>query len=133
MLRTIALLAALAPAAHAQDAPSLSVELNALDDVEEACRMVFVAENGMAIDVTALVLEAVAFDASGGVAQISLFDFGELPAGLPRVRQFDLAGRACDDVGSILINGVQTCELGSTEAAECPLSVSSRTDVEVLG
>ncbi|WP_235962688.1 hypothetical protein [Jannaschia marina] len=117
------------PGAAEETAPAVAVELNALDPVDGACRLVFVARNGLGSDITALVLETVAFDAEGGVSQIALFDFADLPAGRPRVRQFDIAGTSCEAVGSLLVNGVQTCE----GAEACPLSVSSRTDVELLG
>lgn len=118
-----------APALAEEAVPAISVELNALDPVEGACRLVFVARNGLEADVASLILEAVAFDPEGGVARISLFDFGELPAGRIRVRQFDLPKLSCDGVGSLLINGVQTCE----GVEDCPLAVSSRTEVELLG
>jgi hypothetical protein len=111
--------------------PGLSIELNALDQTGGACRLVFVARNGLAADVDGLVIEAVAFDAGGGVARIALFDFAQLPAGLPRVRQFDLPEMACDSIGSVLVNGVQSCA-GPADCAES-LTFSSRTDVELLG
>lgn len=115
----------------AQEMPAgLSIELNALDQVDGACRLVFVARNATDADIDALVLETVAFDAEGGVTGISLFDFATLPADLPRVRQFDLPGTACDEIGSLLVNGVQACEGGACDA---PLSVGSRTGVEFLG
>ncbi len=124
-------LAMVAPtAAISQDTASeLTIELNALDPVESACRLVFVAHNGFETDITSLILEAVAFDTAGGVAQISLFDFADLPSERSRVRQFDLPGQSCDAIGSLLINGVQTCE----GVEDCAVSVSSRTDVELLG
>ncbi len=123
----------LASPALAQDAeePKLTIELNALNQTEGACRLLFVARNGLAADVTSLVLEAVAFDASGSVNRIALFDFSSLPTGTPRVRQFDLPDLACSDIGSLLVNGVQSCE-GPADCSAA-LSVSSRTDVELLG
>lgn len=129
---TAILLATPATAQDVTPAPAISVELNALDAVDGACRLVFVARNGLEADVSSLILEAVAFDADGGVAQISLFDFADLPAGLPRVRQFDLPGLSCNAIGSLLVNGVQSCDAGGADCAGS-LTVSSRTDVELLG
>jgi len=133
MIRPLLMSLLLASPAMAQDAvpAALSIELNALDQIEGACRLVFVARNGLAVDVGGLVIEAVAFDTSGGVARIALFDFGQLPMGVPRVRQFDLPQMACDSIGSLLVNGVQSCE-GPAECA-ASLTVSSRTKVELLG
>ncbi|WP_371156434.1 hypothetical protein [Jannaschia sp. 2305UL9-9] len=111
--------------------PSLSISLDSLTQIEGTCRLTFVAENGTGSDIGQLVLEAVAFGSDGGVARLSLFDFRELPAGVPRVRQFDLPQMACGDVGSMLVNGVQTCE-GTADCADA-LTVSSRADIELLG
>jgi len=110
---------------------TLSIELNALEQTGDACRLVFVARNGLAQDIAGLVIEAVAFDAAGGVARIALFDFAQLPAGVPRVRQFDLPQIPCDSIGSLLVNGVLSCE--GPAACAAALTFSSRTDVELLG
>lgn len=110
--------------------PTLGIELNALEQVQNACRLVFVARNGMGADIDGLVLEAVTFDATGGVMQISLFDFATVPAGKTRVRQFDLPDVACEAVGSILVNGIRSCE-GPADCATA-LTVSSRTPVDLL-
>ncbi|KIT17567.1 hypothetical protein [Jannaschia aquimarina] len=126
----LVLSAAASPAARAQEAPaSLSIELNALDQIENACRMIFVVRNGLGTDVDSLVVEAVAFDAEDAVARISLLDFAAVPASLSRVRQFDLPALSCDEVDRLMVNGVQTCE--GVEA--CPLTVTSRTTVDILG
>ncbi|MEM8848826.1 MAG: hypothetical protein AAGE03_02210 [Pseudomonadota bacterium] len=110
----------------ASGAPSLAITLDSLAQVDGACRLTFVARNGLAADAEALVVEAVAFNADGGVARIALFDFGGLPADRTRVRQFDLGEMACDAVGAVLVNGVQSCE-GPADCAQA-LSVSSRAD-----
>ena len=144
MVRTALMLAALlaGPAfaqTGSQDDPvpakaagegDLSIGLDSLVPAGEACRLTFVARNGLGDDVRP-VLEAVAFDAEGAVALITLFDFGELPEGRTRVRQFDLPGIACGSVASILVNGVQSC--GPAEGCEAALAVSSRAEgVEVM-
>lgn len=131
-----ALLALLAPPLSAQEVGTnsdgpLSLTLDAASQVEGACRLTFVARNQADTDIGSLVIEAVAFDADGGVARIALFDFGALPARVPRVRQFDLPDMRCDKIESVLVNGVQTCEGGA--ACDTPPLVSSRADVELLG
>ncbi|MCT4553233.1 MAG: hypothetical protein N4A53_00945 [Pelagimonas sp.] len=129
-----------ASAACAQDsvAGRLSLQLNAVDPVENACRLSFVAVNGLAGDLTSVVFEAVLFDRSGQVDRLTLLDFAALPQGRPRVRQFLVPQLACDNLGQVLINGTQRCELaGGAEGAEggCArgLSLSSRLAVEVIG
>lgn len=126
----LVLAAAATPSGSMAQEQGLSFELDSLEQVETACRLSFVARNGFDDDLDALILEAVAFNTDAGIAQISLLDFGALPSGSPRVRQFDLAETACDEIGSVLINGVQRCEgAGDCEAA---MSVSSRAGVELM-
>ena len=113
----------------------LSLTLDGLSSVDGACRVTFVARNGLTADVASLVVEAVAFGSEGAVARIALFDFGALPVDRSRVRQFDLPGTACEAVGIMLVNGVQSCQGEGLDADRCAsaISVSSRADVELLG
>ncbi|MBE1284157.1 MAG: hypothetical protein GJ676_12675 [Rhodobacteraceae bacterium] len=120
----------------ATEAPTeLSVELNALQDTQGACRLSFVARNTTGTSIDKAVFETVIFDASGSVVSLSLFDFRDLPADRPRVRQFDLPNRSCDSVGQVLINGANTCTVAGEHSDLCQqtLSLSSRISVELLG
>ncbi|MCL6284227.1 hypothetical protein M3P21_11885 [Ruegeria sp. 2012CJ41-6] len=127
----------LAVLAQSADGPAsrLSVELNAVQDVGEACRLSFLVENLTGTTIDEAVLETVIFDTAGGVVTLSLFDFRDLPVGRPRVRQFDLPGMACNAVGRALINGSSSCIVNGAESGVCQeaLSLSSRVDVELLG
>ncbi len=133
--RFAAILAALffASVGTAQEAPepSLTVELNRIDQIEGACRLTFMVENAMGRDLDALAVEVVLFDPQGVVERLTLFEFGALPAGVPRVRQFDVPGLSCDGLGRVLVNGVAECP-GDLPCAAA-LEPSSRTDVEVIG
>ncbi|MEM9248389.1 MAG: hypothetical protein AAGB05_06785 [Pseudomonadota bacterium] len=114
---------------------ALALTLDGIAQTEAACRLTFVARNGLAADVASLVVEAVAFSPDGGVERIALFDFSALPVDRLRVRQFDLPGTACAAVGSMLVNGVQRCEGDGLDPDACAaaITVSSRADVELLG
>ena len=59
------------------------------------------------------------FDTSGQVDRLTLFDFGTLPAGRPRVRQFTVSGITCEGLGQILINGAHTCDAASLDDNAC--------------
>jgi hypothetical protein len=137
--RLLLLLAAAGSPAYAQSGEGatsrLPIELNAAQDVEGACRLTFVARNGAETTIDKAVFETVIFDTSGAVARLSLFDFRSLPAGRPRVRQFDLPEMGCDAIGQVLINGVSTCLVDGTESDICVtgLSLSSRVPMELLG
>lgn len=126
------------PAFGQEDAANrLSIELNAIETQDDACRMSFVVLNGHEADLTNAVFEAVLFDAKGAVNRMTLFDFGALPAQRTRVRQFVVPQMPCETLGRVLINGTQTCEAEATEAGKdlCSdgLTLTSRVDVEVMG
>ncbi|WP_238368642.1 hypothetical protein [Mesobacterium pallidum] len=130
----LVLAASLAAPALAET-PHVSIELNALDPVEGACQLSFVVSNGHQADIDQSVYEAVLFDTEGRVDRLTLFDFGALPAGRPRVRQFVVPALDCAALGRVLINGAETCTGSDLPAGACTtgLALSSRTDVEVMG
>ncbi|WP_093120597.1 hypothetical protein [Salinihabitans flavidus] len=130
----LACLSGQAPADTAQGA-HVSIELNALEPIEDACRISFLVQNGHDTDIEQAVYEAVLFDTEGRVDRLTLFDFGALPAARPRVRQFLVPGLSCADLGRLLINGVETCTGDGIPADACTdgLELQSRADVEVLG
>lgn len=128
----------MAPAqSNAQEAPTsgLSIELNAVSSTDAGCRLVFLARNALDVDLHGLVLEAVLFSPTGSVDQLTLLDFQTLPMGRPRVRQFDMPGGGCAQIGSVLINGIATCDAGDLSVDQCmsALRLSSRTEIEVMG
>lgn len=121
-----------APDAFAQEtAGRLSLELNRIDPLEGSCRLTFVAENALGADLDSLALETVLIDTEGLVERLTLFEFGALPDGVPRVRLFDIPGLACGDLARVLINGVSVCGA----AADCAgaLDLSTRAGVELIG
>jgi len=127
---------ALGPAV-AQDAQgaNVSIELNALDAVDNGCRMSFLVQNGHATAIDQAVYDAVLFDTQGRVDRMTLFDFGALPSARPRVRQFLVPDLACDALGRVLINGADRCAGEGVPQTACTtdLDLRSRTDVEVSG
>lgn len=130
----LALACAVRPAIAQEPQPVLSLELNGQTAAEAGCMLTFVVRNGHAQDIDRLVLETVLFDGTGEVDRLTLFDFGAVPPGLPRVRQFQVDGMACDDIGQVLINGASTCSVGGSDSTICgTLTVQSRTDTELLG
>ncbi|MET4130482.1 hypothetical protein [Roseovarius sp. MBR-6] len=126
----------LAQASDNAPPPQLDLRLNTVSGTEKgSCRLTFVIRNGLDSDIEKLVSEAVLFDVAGHVTRMTLFDFGALPEGRPRVRQFDLAGLTCDGLGAVLINGIGTCEGAGLSPAACldGLRLSNDTEIEVSG
>lgn len=133
---TLILALAAAPALAQENAGSrVTIELNAVETVEEGCRKSFVVQNGHDADIDSAVYEAVLFDAEGRVERLTLFDFGTLPAARPRVRQFVIPGTECAGFSRLLINGAETCSGEGLPDGACTeeLRLESRTDLEVLG
>lgn len=130
------LVAAIAGAAQAEEpAKAVSIELNAVKPADGGCTLTFLAVNGHASQIGKAVYETVLFDTSGQVDRLTLFDFGTLPAGRPRVRQFTVPGIACDGLGQVLINGAHTCDAAELDEDACDagLILDSRTAIEVIG
>lgn len=111
------------------------MELNALQQIEESCRIVFLAENRLGADLEALAYETVLIGTDGVVDRLTLFDFQALPEGRKRVRQFDLDNAKCGAIGSVLINGAASCSGSGLSGDECidRLRVTSKTAVELAG
>ena len=137
LLRKLTLIAMtfLPTAAFTQDANGLSIELNAADTVGESCRLTFVLSNRLEQDIDKLVAETVLFSDKGGVVLLTLFDFATLPAGRPRVRQFQVPETSCDRLGQVLINGVDTCTIDGAQSGACQtaLTLSSRAKIGLEG
>lgn len=116
-------------------AGKISVELNATETVDTACTLTFLVTNGLNVQIDKLIYETVLFNASGQVERLTLFDFGNLPSGRPRVRQFAVQQMTCDQLGRVLFNGANTCEGDGLADGICTSGFlpSSRTKVEVLG
>ncbi|GAB4353987.1 MAG: hypothetical protein Kow0026_12350 [Oricola sp.] len=116
-------------------APHLSLELNAMQQLEDTCRIVFLVENRLGADLDALSYETVLIDTDGVVDRLTLFDFRALPEGRARVRQFDLDNAQCSRIGRVLINGAAACKGEGLSGDECidKLTVSSKTATGMAG
>ena len=113
---------------------TLSLELNGLRQAGEACRVVFVAQNGLGGDLDELSLEIVAFDRQGIVSHLTIFDFAALPEGRPRVRRFELADTQCETIGRVLINGIAACKGAQLDGQACEtgLRLVNKTGIDFL-
>jgi hypothetical protein len=115
--------------AIAQDAPApvLSVELNtAADTAEGACRMTFVANNGLTAPLEATSFQFGVFDADGAVSRLIVMDFGALPVGKTKIVQFDIPKQTCAQISRIVVNDVAQCTTTGGVAVEgCLTSLST--------
>ena len=111
------------------------IELNTVKSNEGGCTLTFMVTNGHSHPIEKAVYETVLFDSAGQVDRLTLFDFGTLPAGRPRVRQFSVSSLACDELSRLLINGAHTCEAPDLADGACTagLILETRTGIEVIG
>lgn len=109
----------------------LNIELNAADTVGESCRLSFLLKNDAPTDIDAFVAETVLFSDTGQVALLTLFDFGTLPSGRPRVRQFQVPEISCDRLSTVLINGADTCEGVDHSTSRCAAALTLTTRVKI--
>lgn len=123
-----------APVATAQPAETISIQLNEAVTVEGACRLTFVIRNDLPGTVQELGLDLVMFDTSEGVSGYAAVDFGELPAGKTRVRQYDVFKGDCASIARVLLNDVRACEIGGGAATDCLplLRLSSRSGIDLI-
>ncbi|WP_306113434.1 MULTISPECIES: hypothetical protein [unclassified Roseovarius] len=114
---------------------NVSLELNATKSGEDSCTLTFMVINGHPEPIDKAVYETVLFDVGGQVDRLTLFDFGTLPPGRPRVRQFSVTGTTCEQLGQVLINGAHACAAPALSASACEtgLQLSTRTEIEVTG
>lgn len=109
---------------------SIAIELNKLEAHDSDCRAYFVIDNKNDNTYEALKLDLVLFRPDGVIGQRFAVELAPLKAKKRTVKLFDVAGTACDEVGSFLINDVMECKTASGDATDClqDISVSSRTD-----
>lgn len=121
---------ALAGAAAAQQAdapasPTLAVELNKLEDVDDICRAYFIVRNDTGAALTALELDTFLFDRDGIILQRLALPFGGAAAGRMRIVSFDLA-LGCETIGSLFVNDVLACESEASVDCAASLATTSR-------
>lgn len=123
----LAAFATLPAAAQDVAAPSLALELNALQPSDAGCRITFLATNGLAGAIDKATFEVALFGAGGGIDRLVSLDFKTLAKGKTKVLQFELSGLQCDAVSRVLVNDVSACEGEGVAAGDCLASLTTST------
>ncbi|MEM6464422.1 MAG: hypothetical protein AAF724_21175 [Pseudomonadota bacterium] len=118
--------------AQSEDQSKVSLELNNLTSSEAGCLATFMVKNGFDQPLEKVGYEIVLFDTEGLVERMMVLDFSPLSTGKTRVRQFDLPGTTCEQIGRVLVNDAAFCEGGNLPAQACleRLETSARPQVE---
>lgn len=108
------------------------LELNNASEVEGSCRLTYVATNNTGISLNKTSYEVAIFDAEGGVSNLLVLEFGQLPIAKTKVVQFDLKDQPCADISRIVVNNLAECESadGSHDFCLSALITSSRNDIQ---
>ncbi|CCV14438.1 hypothetical protein [Mesorhizobium sp. STM 4661] len=114
-------------AQQAAPAPSLTLELNAMQPSDKGCRLTFVVNNGLGADLAKAAFEIALFNEAGVVDRLTVLDFKELPAGKTKVTRFDLAGTDCTKLSRVLINSATECAGASVEPNACMRGLKTET------
>lgn len=124
-------MATAAPVFAQQAEPVLDVQLNALDQVDKACRMTFVVTNGLGASIGKAVFEIALFGKAGLVERLMVLDFRDLPRNRTRVRQFDVGAMECGALGRVLINDVAECTGEGVDKLACVDGLRATTSTAV--
>lgn len=121
------------PAAGAQDANSLNIELNKLEPIDKGCRAYVVIDNTSTADYEALKLDLFMFRTDGVIGRRFAIDVAPFKGSKRTVKLFDLAGSVCTEVGSFLINEVLECKAAGAQVPDClaRLAPTSRADAKL--
>jgi len=108
------------------------LELNNATEVDNSCRLTYVATNSTGIALTKTSYEVAIFDSEGRVANLLVLEFGQLPIAKTKVVQFDLKDSPCSNISRIVVNNLAECESaeGSHDFCLSALITSSRTDIQ---
>ncbi|GMQ76777.1 MAG: hypothetical protein BMS9Abin01_2072 [Gammaproteobacteria bacterium] len=128
----IALAAMLLPARAQTDA--LRIELNRLEQRGDGCRVHLVLENPGARVYTSYQLDLVIFAVDGVIARRLALETAPLRANKTAVKEFELTGLSCKQIGRILLNDVSACVSDAGDRDDCVTAtrVSSRASVSLV-
>lgn len=108
------------------DVSPISIELNRLETVGEACRAYLMVENRTEA-LESLRLDLFALDQDGVVAKRLAVQLGPVPGDKTVIKLFDFSGVTCKGVGSVLLNDVLACEDEAGPREDCLASLAVAT------
>jgi len=106
-------------------AEEVQIELNAVENTENRCRMTFVIENKGKAAVDSLKLDLALFNTEGAVYRRMVVDMAPVRAAKTVVKAFVTEGD-CAQLGKVLVNEVTACTPGDAAACQDQLALSSR-------
>lgn len=114
----------------AEDA-MISIELNKTENTEQGCRPLFLFDNQSGHQLNRFQVELVLFDGDGVYSKQILLDMAPLYEDKKVLASFLVTDTPCDQIGSILVNGLPSCANSTGTALDCLalLQVASKSDI----
>lgn len=103
------------------------VELNKVEQLDNACRAYLLFENGQSSRFEEFRLDLVLFDQEGIIARRIAVEAAPLRAERSVVKLFDLADLQCDTIDRVLLNDISPCADEEGPRADCVEAVELRT------
>lgn len=112
----------------------MTLELNKLESRDGACRAYLVLDNPTQAAFDSFKLDLVLFGTDGVILRRMAVETAPLRAEKKVVKLFDIAGAACTDIGSVLVNDVLGCSGPQGERNDCvaDLTVGSRVSATMI-
>jgi hypothetical protein len=109
----------------------ITVELNKLESVPNACRGYFVIGNGTTDALKELRLDVFLFDKAGVILRRVGLNFTDIRPERSKVVLFDIPDVSCGDIGRLIVNDVLACNGSSgTPLPDCASLVTTSTRAE---
>ncbi|ATU95809.1 hypothetical protein B5P45_13420 [Phyllobacterium zundukense] len=100
-------------------APTLTLELNALQASDKGCRLTFIVTNNLKAPLDKAAFEIALFNQAQVVDRITVLDFKDLPQGKTKVRRFDLGDTDCSKIARVLVNDATECSGAGVDPKAC--------------
>ena len=115
----------------AADDGAIAIELNKIEQTEEGCRPLFLFDNRSGHQLNVFQVELALFDVKGVFSQQVLLDMAPLYKDKKVVASFLMSDLSCDEIGSILVNGLPSCINSGGADLDCLglLDVTSRSSI----
>ncbi len=112
---------------------TLFIELNALNQQQQSCRLSFVMKNNLNSAIEELAMEVVLFNQSQQVTSMLLIKSQKMPVRKTLVRQYSLKNTQCSSISQVLVNDVKVCRGQNLTGETClqSLDLSSRTSAKL--
>ena len=117
----------------AKQSQTLFIELNALNQQQQSCRLSFVMKNNLGAAIEELAMEVVLFNQSQQVTSMLLIKSQKMPIRKTLVRQYSLKNTLCSSISQVLVNDVKVCRGQNLTNETClqSLDLSSRTSAKL--